>query len=88
MPSLRIHWNQVQGGAWADFFAVNLDDPHFNGLEGVFVAWQGGTQPAVIAVGQGPVREGLKELRTAPAIALYRGGTLFTTWAKVEKENT
>ncbi|MFI5345916.1 MAG: GspE/PulE family protein [Elusimicrobiota bacterium] len=85
MPTLRIHWNQVQGGAWADFFAVNLDDPHFNALEGVFVAWQGGAAPAVIAVGQGPIREGLKELRAAPAIALYRGGTLFASWAKVEK---
>ncbi|MDE2140847.1 MAG: type II/IV secretion system protein [Elusimicrobia bacterium] len=85
MPSLRIHWNQVQGGAWADFFAVNLDDPHFNELEGVYVAWQGGAQPAVIAVGQGPVREGLKELRAAPALSLYRNSSLFATWAKIEK---
>ena len=85
MPSLRIHWNQVQGGAWADFFALNIEDPHFNGLEGVLVVWQGGATPAVVAVGQGVLRELYKDLRLAPALMLYRGSTLFTTWAKVEK---
>ena len=85
MPSLRVHWNRVQGDAWAEFFALNLDDPHFNVLEGVFVVWKGGSSPAAIGVGAGPLRDALKAFRADAAIAAFRGETLFATWAKVEK---
>ena len=66
-------------------FAVDFDDPHFNGLEGVFVVWQGGSQPAAISVGVGPLRQELKAQRADPAFAPYRGKPLFVAWAKVEK---
>jgi type II secretory ATPase GspE/PulE/Tfp pilus assembly ATPase PilB-like protein len=85
MPALKVHWNRAQGGAWAEFFALNLDDPHFEGLEGVYVVWRGGAQPAAIAVGEGPLRESMKTRRAEPAMAAHRGSTLFVTWARVEK---
>ncbi len=84
MPTLKVHWNRVQGGAWAEFFAVNLDDPHFEGLEGVYVVWRGGASPAAVAVGEGALRENLKARRAEPGVASQRGATLFVTWAKVE----
>src|ERR1035437_7079732 len=84
MPSILVYWNRSQTGAWAEFFAVDLDDPHFEGLEGVFVVWQGGSQPAAISVGLGPLRKELKAQRADPAFAAYRGKPLFVSWAKVD----
>ncbi len=85
MPSILVHWNRSHDDAWAEFFAVDFDDPHFEGLEGVFVVWQGGSQPAAISVGLGALRKELKAQRSDPAIAAYRGKPLFVAWAKVEK---
>lgn len=85
MPSILVHWNRSQGDAWAEFFAVDFDDPHFDDLEGVFVIWQGGSQPAAISVGLGALRKELKAQRSDPAIAIYRGKPLFVSWAKVDK---
>ena len=84
MPALRVYWNRY-GNAWAEFFAVDLDDPHFDGLEGVLVVWQGGAQPAAIAVAHGPLRETLAALRADAAMAAYRGQTLLAAWAKIDK---
>jgi len=85
MPAMLVHWNRSQGDAWAEFFAVDFEDPHFDGLEGVFVVWQGGSQPAAISVGVGSLRQELKAQRSDPAIASYRGKPLFVAWAKVDK---
>ncbi len=88
MPSIRVHWNRVQtaqGDSWAEFFALDLEDPHFDGLEGVFVVWQGGSAPAAVSVGAGNVRDGLNNQRADPAIAPYKGKPIFVSWAKVEK---
>jgi type IV pilus assembly protein PilB len=81
---MRVYWNRY-GDAWAEFFAVDLDDPHFDGLEGVLVVWRGGAQPAAIAVGHGPLRETLRALRTNAELESYRGETLLASWAKVER---
>jgi type II secretory ATPase GspE/PulE/Tfp pilus assembly ATPase PilB-like protein len=80
-----VHWNRLPGDAWADFFAVDLDDAHFNGLEGVYVVWEGGAAPTAIGVGHGLIRDALKNLRADPSVAAYRGKVLFSTWAKVDK---
>lgn len=87
MPALRVYWNRAQGNSWADFFSVDLDDPHFHGLEGVFVVWKGGSQPAAISVGQGELREALRAQRENPAIEAFRGQPLFVAWAKVERSS-
>lgn len=88
MPSLKVHWNRVQtaqGDSWAEFFALNLDDPHFDALEGVFVVWQGGSAPAAVTVGLGNLRDAMKATRSDPAMEPYKGKPIFVSWAKVEK---
>jgi type II secretory ATPase GspE/PulE/Tfp pilus assembly ATPase PilB-like protein len=84
MPSLRVYWNRAAEGGWAEFFALDLDDPHFNGVEGVFVIWQGGSAPVAIATGFGNIRDLLKARRADPAVATYKGKHVFVSWAKVE----
>ncbi|MBI3565427.1 MAG: Flp pilus assembly complex ATPase component TadA, partial [Elusimicrobia bacterium] len=88
MPSMKVHWNRVQtaqGDSWAEFFALNLDDPHFDALEGVFVVWQGGSAPAAVTVGLGNLRDAMKASRSDPAMDAYKGKPIFASWAKVEK---
>ena len=82
---MSVHWNPGQGGAWAEFFAVDFQDRHFEGLSGVFVVWKGGEHPAAVATGQGSLREELNKLRASPEAEKFKGETLFVTWAKVEK---
>lgn len=64
---------------------MDLEDRHFDDLEGVFVVWMGGSHPAAIAVGLGNIREELKSLRADPAVESLKGKTLLVSWAKVDK---
>ena len=84
MPSASLYWNRCRGDAWGELFAVDLDDPHFEGLEGVYMVWVGGAQPAAICVGSGGIREKLKERRGDPAIAALKGKSLLVSWAKLD----
>ncbi len=85
MTTLSIHWNRCRGDIWGEFSAVDLDDRHFDDLEGVFVVWMGGSSPAAIAVGSGRIRNTLKELRADPALSAYREKKLLVSWAKVDQ---
>ena len=87
MPALSLHWNRCRGDVWGQLYAVDLEDPHFDGLEGVCMVWKGGSQPAAIAVGMGVVRDVLKELRDDQVVSVYKGKTLLVSWAKVEKNS-
>lgn len=82
---LAVFWNRCADDTWADLNAVDLDDPHFDGFEGVYVVWHGGTRPEVVCVGQGVIRERLAAHRADPAVQAYKAHTLFATWARVER---
>ena len=84
MPSLSVYWNRCQGDTWAELFAVDLNDPHFDGLEGVYMVWMGGSQPAAICAGSGLIREKLAERRNEPQIQGLKEKSLLVTWAKVD----
>ncbi|MDX6770312.1 MAG: GspE/PulE family protein [Elusimicrobiota bacterium] len=85
MPAMPLYWNRCQGDAWGEFYSVDLDDKHFDGLEGVFVVWQGGAPPVPVCVGSGALREVMKERRVSPEVQPFRDKTLYVSWAKVEK---
>ncbi len=85
MPAISLYWNRCQGDAWGELYSVDLDDKHFDGLEGVFVVWQGGSPPVPVCVGAGLLRDVMKERRVSPDIQAYREKTLYVSWAKVEK---
>ncbi len=85
MPSLSIYWNRCEGDVWGELFAVNLNDPHFDNLEGVYMVWLGGNKPAAICAGSGLIREKLAERREQPEIQALREKSLLVTWAKVDR---
>ncbi len=84
MASLPIYWNRCEGDVWGELYAVNLNDPHFDNLEGVYMVWLGGSKPAAICAGSGLIREKLAERRAAPELLALREQSLLVTWAKVD----
>lgn len=82
---LSLNWQTCAGTppTWCRLLDVNLDHPHFNGREGVYVIWHGGKEPRAVRVGQGVIRDRLRAHRVDPRIRRYRPFGLFVTWASV-----
>lgn len=81
---MNLIWNTCNRGSWCSFLSVNLDHSHFNGLEGVYIIWQGGGP--IIKVGQGLIRNRLSAHREDRAVTSY--GNLFVTWAAIPSKST
>jgi hypothetical protein len=63
---------------------VDLNHPHFNGLEGVYIIWHGGAHPSTVYVGQGVIKDRLATHRQEKDILQFSSFGLFVTWAKVD----
>jgi len=79
-----LDWIKCQGNQWCNLFTVNLDHPHFDGLEGVYIIWHGGDRPWTVYVGQGVIKDRFAAHRQDPRIRQYAPSGLFVTWAKVD----
>jgi hypothetical protein len=79
-----LDWIKCQGNQWCNLFTVNLDHPHFDRLEGVYVIWHAGERPWTVYAGQGVIKDRLAAHRQDPAIRQYAPLGLFVTWAKVD----
>ncbi|MDD5629237.1 MAG: hypothetical protein PHU21_09245, partial [Elusimicrobia bacterium] len=83
--NLKLDWGTSKDGSWSDLFALDAEDPQFKGLEGVYVLWHGGSQPGMVRVGQGEIKDRIGFLRNDPAVLKFREHGLFLTWAKVDR---
>ncbi len=54
---MQVVWNKCAGDVWCQLNRVELQSPHFDGLEDVYFIWHGGANPAMVRVGQGIIRE-------------------------------
>lgn len=52
-------------------------------MEGVYVIWYGGQNPATVRVGQGVIRDRLQAHRNDPEVQSYAHLSLYVTWASV-----
>lgn len=52
-------------------------------MEGVYVIWHGALNPKTVYVGQGVIKDRLKEHRENQEILKYQNYNLYATWAKV-----
>ncbi|MBI2787522.1 MAG: type II/IV secretion system protein [Elusimicrobia bacterium] len=84
MASLPVYWNRCEGDVWGELYAINLNHPHFDNLQGVYMVWLGGNKPAAICAGSGLIREQLAERRAQPELQALRDKSLLVTWAKVD----
>lgn len=83
MSHLHLNWIKCQGDVWCKLDSVNLQHSHFNHLQGVYMIWHGGPNPAVVYVGQGSINERLAQHRTDTRIQAYSSFSLYVTWADV-----
>ena len=77
------NWVRHTDGKWCDLMTLNLADPHFENLQGVYIIWHGGTNPAVVRVGQGVISDRLSQHRNDSSILAYRPLGLYATWIAV-----
>src|SRR5271154_5467487 len=86
MPKpMDLVWNKARGDVWAELHAVDLESPHFNGMQGVYVVWHGGKTPETVRVGQGDIRQAILSLRADQQVQAFKPEKLYVTWAKVDK---
>ena len=78
-----LSWIKCSGEVWCDLVNLNLNHEHFANMEGVYIIWHGGPNPATVRVGQGILKDRLSEHRQDPAILAYKNHRLFVTWASV-----
>ena len=87
MRTMRLRWIKCEGNVWCRLNNVNLGHRHFDALEGVYLIWHGGAQPKVVYIGQGVIRNRLKEHRNDKRIQRYAELDLFVTWAGSESQD-
>ncbi len=86
MQPMQLTWNKCRHNVWCKLNAVNLEHPHFNRCYGVYVIWHGGSNPAVVYVGQGNIKDRLRQHRNEESIQRYESLGLYVTWASVLSE--
>jgi hypothetical protein len=65
---------------------INLDDPYYEKIEGVYVIRDGSEPPVVLVVGYGKIREGLLYWSNDPRLYAYSSRRLWATWAEIPAE--
>ncbi|UCD75617.1 MAG: hypothetical protein JSV91_01620 [Phycisphaerales bacterium] len=81
--NMQVQWRKGDGNLWCRLNTVDLTHRHFDGLEGVYVIWHGGDNPAVLRIGQGAIREKLTEHRGDVEVQQHDDKLLMVTWAAV-----
>lgn len=84
---MQLNWTKCQSDVWCKLNSVNLNHEHFNNREGVYIIWHGGTEPAVVYVGQGNIKDRLAKHRSDPEIQSYTSLGLYVTWAIVMEQH-
>ena len=79
----QLYWNKCVGDRWCNLLNVNLDHSHFDRMDGVYIIWHAGPNPATVRVGSGVIRDRLRAHRADPEILYYKSFGLFVTWAAV-----
>jgi hypothetical protein len=80
---MNVSWTKCQGDAWCPLATVSLEHAHFDGREGVFIIWHGGTSPTTVLIGRGMIRDRLRFYRTDHAVQAFAPSGLFATWATI-----
>lgn len=84
MP-ITLNWVKCADNNWCNLLTVNLNSNHFDGLEGVYVIWHSGENPASVRIGQGIIRDRLAAHRQDREILEYSQYELYVTWARVSE---
>jgi hypothetical protein len=82
---MKLFWTNCKNG-FINLKTLNLNDPHFDNMIGVYIIWHGGQYPAVVRIGQGIIKDRLAKHREDKEILAYQEYGLYVTWASVPRE--
>lgn len=82
ISKVNLDWGRCQSGL-CNFQLLNLTDPYFEGLKGVYIIWRS-VDKRVVRVGQGIIKDRLRFHRSDPAILKHQPDKV--TWAYVPQE--
>jgi hypothetical protein len=86
--SMTVEWMIGTDNEWCDFDSLNLSDPYFDKINGLFVIWFGpsdkGEEARVVCVGHGLLRCKLGNLRDDPVSARHASRHMKVTWAEID----
>ena len=80
---MPVRWVQCAHNDWCPLNTVKLSHSHFDTMEGVYIIWHGGRDPAVVAVGQGFIRDELAAAKGDATVQAFSRYGLFATWTPV-----
>ena len=80
---MEIPWIKYADGKWCNLETLNLEQEHFDGMQGVYVIWKGKDNRQVIYVGRGTIKDRLYKHRNDPRITKFGISKLYVTWASV-----
>ena len=80
---MNVGWIKCEGGHWCNLLALNLNHEHFDNMEGVYIVWHSGQNPATVRVGQGFIKDRLSAHCNDPEILKYKQDGIYVTWARV-----
>ena len=86
--SLTLEWMIGVDDNWCSFDTVDLEDPCFQTINGVYIIWFGpddkGHEGRVVKIGHGYIHNKLGADREDPVITRYTSRGLLVTWAEVD----
>ena len=85
---IKLKWFfKNRNGYYYELNTINLEQPHFDRLHGVYVVWYcDSSSPVIVYTGQGMIKKRFKAHRCNKRIQKYAAdNTLYATWAKIGK---
>ena len=79
MTKINLNWIKCTNNIWCDFLKLDLDNDHFNNINGVYIIFN---SEKVIRVGSGNIKDRISAHRNDEEINKFKN--LKVTWAKVE----
>lgn len=80
---MQVSWVRYGNGEWCNLETLNLEQPHFEEMQGVYIIWKGEVNRQVIYVGRGIIKDRLYSHRNDPRITRLGTSKLYVTWASV-----
>ena len=86
---MNVDWVKRKAGSWCQLKELDLDQEYFDDMEGVYIIWYEFDVPGNQAeyVGQGIIRDRLKDHCGSDWFPNYSDVILFVTWADVPEAN-
>ena len=82
---MQVDWVKYDTGEWCKLATLNLEQPHFDNMSGVYVIWKDAPERQYLYVGQGFIKDRLYEHLREWKMQ-YDISNFYVTWASVYDE--